>query len=74
MYQIVLFDSPLKKTLEEKAAKLCLLPSSLSRETKVVEAHLTMMEKDDGKDDGKSYGKNYLDDYNIGVSYLGTLL
>ena len=53
---------------------MCLLPSSLSRETKVVEAHLTMMEKDDGKDDGKSYGKNYLDDYNIGVSYLGTLL
>ena len=47
---------------------MCLLPSSLSRETKVVEAHLTMMEKDNGKND------NDFDDYNMGVSYLGTLL
>ena len=37
-----IFDH-LKKTLEENAAKLLLLPSSLIRETKVVEAHLTMM-------------------------------
>ena len=40
----------------------------------MVEAHLTMMEKDDGKDNGKYDGKNDLEDYNIGVSYLGTLL
>ena len=32
--------SHLKKTLEEKVPKLCLLPSSFMRETKVVEAHL----------------------------------
>ena len=33
----------LKKTLDESAAKLCLLPRSFIRETRVVEAHLTMM-------------------------------
>ena len=32
--------SHLKKTLEEKVPKLCLLPSNFMRETKVVEAHL----------------------------------
>ena len=63
-------DRRLKKTLDEEAAKLCLLLSSLIRETKVVEAHLTMvmMKKDNGKVD------NDFDDYNVGASYLGTLL
>ena len=46
---IIVENNHLKKTLEEKTLKLCLLPSSFIRETKVVEAHLTMMEKDDGK-------------------------
>ena len=36
----IIVCSHLKKTLEEKVPKLCLLPSNLMRETKVVEAHL----------------------------------
>ena len=36
----IIICSHLKKTLEEKVPKLCLLPSNLMRETKVVEAHL----------------------------------
>ena len=36
----IIVRSHLKKTLEEKVPKLCLLPSNFMRETKVVEAHL----------------------------------
>ena len=61
---IIVENNHLKKTLEEKTLKLCLLPSSFIRETKVVEAHL-------GRINGGK-GDNTLS-YFLG-SNLGTLL
>ena len=63
---IIVENNHLKKTLEEKTLKLCLLPSSFIRETKVVEAHLGRINGGNG-DDTMSFN------YFLG-SNLGTLL
>ena len=47
---IIVENNHLKKTLEEKTLKLCLLPSSFIRETKVVEAHLGRINGGKGDD------------------------
>ena len=53
----------MKKTLEEKVPKLCLLPSNFMRETKVVEAHLKRtMWKVHGIERHQILGNSVIDD------------